>query len=285
MHNRVRTRAAGAAAALLATAAVGATTALAAPPTGTADLSVTKADSVDPATANRPFEYTITVANAGPDAATNVVVTDRLPQELTLLKATPSQGTCTTNGRLVTCDLGTIDAGTSETVVLRVRAPQDAGQVENTAKVTSDATDPNTADNSDTETTKIRAAQPNVPSCHGIPATIVGTNGDDFLKGTKKRDVILARGGDDEIVALAGNDRICAGKGADVVRARAGDDLVYGAGGKDVIRGQGGNDEVRGQRRGDTLRGGNGDDLLVGGPGRDSCRGGGGTDDVRGCER
>jgi len=264
------------------------------PPMTTADLTLKKADSVDPATAGKTFEYTIRVANRGPDAATNVVVTDKLPPGVTLVKATPSQGTCATQGRTVTCDLGRLDAPTTTngtvtndfaTVTLKVRAPQKTGAIENTAEVTSNATDPNLVNNTDTETTQVEAKpQPAVPNCRGIPATIVGTKGDDVLTGTGGRDVILGRGGDDEIFARGGKDVICAGRGADVVKAGGDDDLVYGGGGRDRIAGRGGDDEIRGQLRGDRLRGGRGDDLLVGGPGNDRCRGGAGNDTERGCE-
>ena len=252
-----------------------------------ADLSLTKSDSVDPATAGKTFDYTITVSNEGPDAAANVVVTDRLPKGVTLLKATPSQGTCKAAGRQVTCDLGMFGLETVQIVTLRVRAPQTSGPISNTAEVTSDATDPNPANNSDTETTQVKdnaAPPPAVPSCKGLPATIVGTRGDDVLTGTGGRDVIKARGGDDQIFARDGKDVICGGRGADVIKAGGDDDLVYGGGGRDRIAGRGGDDELRGQRRGDRLRGGRGDDLLVGGPGKDRCRGGLGTDTELGCE-
>ncbi len=300
MQSRVQFRGAGGRVAgalfacLIALFVLSAEGAAQAPPPTTADLKLTKADSVDPATAGKTFEYTIRVANKGPDAATNVVVTDKLPQGVTLVKATPSQGTCTTTGKTVTCDLGQLDAPTGTapdtvndfaTVTLKVRAPQKAGAIENTADVTSDTTDPTPANNTDTETTQVKAAgQPAVPNCRGIPATIVGTKGDDVLTGTGGRDVILARGGDDEIFARGGKDVICAGRGADVVKAGGDDDVVYGGGGKDRIAGRGGDDEIRGQLRGDRLRGGRGDDLLVGGPGNDRCRGGAGTDTERGCE-
>ena len=43
---------------------------------GSADLSVTKADSPGPVTAGNPLTYTITVSNGGPSTATGVKVTD-----------------------------------------------------------------------------------------------------------------------------------------------------------------------------------------------------------------
>jgi hypothetical protein len=39
------------------------------------------------------------------------------------------------------------------------------------------------------------------PMCLGHEATIVGTPGPDILRGTAKRDVIVARGGHDQVAA------------------------------------------------------------------------------------
>lgn len=69
----------------------------------------------DPAPGDR-VTYTITATNAGPDSATNVVVTDPIPACITVVSATPSQGTCTvgkdvcttSDQIVVTCELGTI---------------------------------------------------------------------------------------------------------------------------------------------------------------------------------
>ena len=48
-------------------------------------------------------------------------------------------------------------------------------------------------------------------TCHGRPATIVGTNRDDHLVGTAGPDVIVGRGGQDAIEGGPGDDVICAG--------------------------------------------------------------------------
>ena len=58
----------------------------------------------------RPLTYSIQVANAGPDAAIQVVVTDNLPNGVTLVSANSSQGSCPVSARktAVTCRLGTI---------------------------------------------------------------------------------------------------------------------------------------------------------------------------------
>ncbi len=54
--------------------------------------------------------YGMTMANAGPDGAPNVVVTDSIPPGLLLLSATASQGGCT-GTTTVLCNLGAIPSG------------------------------------------------------------------------------------------------------------------------------------------------------------------------------
>ena len=76
-------------------------------------------------------------------------------------------------------------------------------------------------------------------TCHGEVPTIIGTQGDDVIRGTAKRDVIVAGGGNDIIYGRGGNDIICAG---------GGEDVVYGGGGRDIIRGGTGFDELIGGR-------------------------------------
>ena len=96
-----------------------------------------------------------------------------------------------------------------------------------------------------------------VATCHGKPATIVGTPGPDRLRGTPKRDVIAA---------LGGNDRVSANGGAD---------LVCGGDGNDTLAGGAGRDRLDGERGRDVLSGGLGRDRLIGGGGRrDRCAGG-----------
>ena len=121
--------------------------------------------------------------------------------------------------------------------------------------------------------------------CNGVVATIVGTNGNDEIKGTNGRDVIVARGGNDEIYGRGGNDLICAGAGVDDVEAGAGNDRVYGGGGNDDLEGQDGADRIFGGGGNDELYGHAGDDLLDGGAGFDEGKGGPGSDTCRQIER
>src|SRR5215207_3017858 len=48
-------------------------------------------------------------------------------------------------------------------------------------------------------------------TCVGVPATIVGTEGNDNLVGTEGRDIIVALGGNDRVQALGGDDAVCGG--------------------------------------------------------------------------
>src|SRR5436189_6278307 len=80
--------------ALLVFLAKGGPAAPAAGPADPADLSLTKTDSPDPVTEGSQLTYTINVSNAGPDAATKVVVTDNLSSRLDLVSATASSGSC-----------------------------------------------------------------------------------------------------------------------------------------------------------------------------------------------
>jgi glucose/arabinose dehydrogenase len=89
------------------------------------------------------------------------------------------------------------------------------------------------------------------PSCKGIPATIVGTDGSDVRSGTPGRDVIVGLGGNDKLSGFAGNDLICGGAG------------------RDTLQGGKGSDQLDGQEGKDILKGGPGKDKLNGGPGKD----------------
>jgi uncharacterized repeat protein (TIGR01451 family) len=236
----------------------------------TADLAVAKSDSPDPVAEGAELTYTIKVTNSGPDAASDVVVTDKLPGQVDFLAANATKGSCSHQGNKVTCNLGTLASdpyNVAATVTIRVK-PTKAGKITNTASadVGSGDTDPIKANNSDTETTTVVAATGGGgPTCAGRAATIVGTGGSDTLIGKPGRDVIVARGGGDLIKGRGGNDVVCSGSGRDTAKGGSGDDRLKGGRGRD------------------RLRGGIGDDAMLGGPGHDSCRGGAGADTERSC--
>lgn len=252
-----------------------------------ADLSISKADSPDPVLVNAVLTYTIEVGNLGPQAATEVVVTDDLPSHVTFVSASASSGTCTQKGKQVKCDVGTLAADPTQAnaiaVTIQVR-PTKVGTIVNTASVDSVENDPIAANDKAQASTRVTAPA-QAPSCRGTVATLVGTAGPDRLVGTGGPDVILARAGDDTIVGLSGRDLICANRGGDRVNGGPAADRVFAGMGADRVRGRGGPDLLVGNANADVLAGNAGDDRLRGGSGFDRCFGGAGFDRERGCER
>ncbi|WP_254552232.1 DUF11 domain-containing protein [Kitasatospora sp. MMS16-BH015] len=118
--------------------------------TATADLSITKkASGTTAVVPGSTFTYDLVVSNAGPSQATNVTVTDALPVVLTFVS---SDAGCTASGQTVTCGpIATLGAGATKTVKLTVKLDPaysgDGSDIKNQATVKSDATDPDTTNN------------------------------------------------------------------------------------------------------------------------------------------
>jgi len=132
-----------------------------------ADLSITKSDSPDPVTAGGNLTWTLTVSNAGPSDAQNVVVTDSLPANTTFVSVTPSDASfsCTApsagSGGVVTCNKATLASGASATITLiaQVRSSTTSGTtISNTATVAAQTSDPSAGNNSATTTTFVNTS-------------------------------------------------------------------------------------------------------------------------------
>lgn len=111
---------------------------------------------------------------------------------------------------------------------------------------------------------------------------IFGLEGDDFLRGGSKNDLIVGNEGNDFLDGEAGNDTLLGGSGDDNFDSDAGNDLAFGGAGNDGIGGGPGNDSLYGGSGNDTLTGdyswATGDDLLFGGSGNDILSGQKGND-------
>ncbi|PKG52167.1 hypothetical protein CXF54_06325, partial [Olleya sp. 1-3] len=111
------------------------------------DVSIDKAlvDS-SPYLVGDSVTYILTVSNAGPDEATNVIVSD-IPENLTITNV--SGGGCTA----FPCTIASIAAGAVNDVTITVTATIDSeGAFSNGASVVADQDDPDTANNQDLST-------------------------------------------------------------------------------------------------------------------------------------
>ncbi len=137
-----------------------------------ADVSVTKSDAPDPVLVGQELTYTIVVQNSGPDPAENVTVSDTLPATVSFVSASSTQGTCSGTAT-VSCTIGTLASGASATVTIKVTPTTDA-DLSNTASASTSTSDPNSANNSDTEGTTVNAPPTGGSTCgtvlgQGVP--------------------------------------------------------------------------------------------------------------------
>lgn len=123
-----------------------------------ADLTVVKAADATTVTVGQTVTYRITVRNAGPNGATGVVVTDRLPDSLTFLSADASSGTYAPATGQWTVDR--LAEGATASLTLRAKAAR-SGPVTNIATVTGNERDPSPGNNTDTVTVCVERA----PTC------------------------------------------------------------------------------------------------------------------------
>lgn len=131
-------------------------------PTGDvfADPSVSKSISQSEANPGDEVTYTINVVNRGNIAAENVVVTDSLPDELTIVDMSTSRGEASMRGQTISVTIGLMEPG--EEVTIRVRA-----------RVKAD-TPPSTISNGVVVTTTSPGDDPSNNTA-SVPLTVIGT--------------------------------------------------------------------------------------------------------------
>jgi uncharacterized repeat protein (TIGR01451 family) len=139
-----------------------------------------KTDSPDPVNLGGILSYSVTVTNISNVDAHNVVVTDTMPAHVTVISATPGQGSCT--GTI--CNLGTIEAGKAVGIAYVVTVDADAPELlTNMACVATSTPESDITNNCDavdthvlqpgvTATTLPAAATPKaVPITGGLPGS------------------------------------------------------------------------------------------------------------------
>ena len=120
-----------------------------------ADLSVTGTASPDPVVAGQVQAFTMSVQNVGPTAATGVQLSNPLPSGVTFQSASPSQGSCALSGRTVTCSLGALGVGGSATVTFALVPSLNVVGITDTAIVSGNQVDQNSANNTATVQTTV----------------------------------------------------------------------------------------------------------------------------------
>jgi uncharacterized repeat protein (TIGR01451 family) len=133
--------------------------------TPSADLSIANTDAVDPVEPGSNITYTIDVDNLGPYAAETLVITDVLPAGMTYVSATGENSSCSFNAgtSTVTCTLSSLASCADEVITLVVNAPAGTPSgtiLTHTAAVTSATADPDTTNNSETESTTVLVLSP-----------------------------------------------------------------------------------------------------------------------------
>ncbi len=114
--------------------------------------------------------YSVTVTNISNVDAENVIVTDTMPAHVTVISATPSQGSCTGT----TCNLGTIAAGKGAVIAYVVTVDADAPErLTNTVCVSTSTPERDLTNNCDDEDTHVPqpTALPATATPKGLPTT------------------------------------------------------------------------------------------------------------------
>jgi uncharacterized repeat protein (TIGR01451 family) len=84
------------------------------------DLSIGMTPNPEPVIVGNNLVYTISVTNAGPDLARNVVVSQTLPAGVIYVSGSASQGSVSQSGGVVTGNLGNMAAGSVVTMFVTI---------------------------------------------------------------------------------------------------------------------------------------------------------------------
>jgi uncharacterized repeat protein (TIGR01451 family) len=119
---------------------------------------LTKTDGPDPINVGGTLTYTLSVTNDGPDAASDITVTDTLPAGVTFQTVNATGWGCSVGSGTVTCSRASLAVGTTLNITITVTAPVVTGDITNSASVTSDTPDPDITNNTDDATTSVEAS-------------------------------------------------------------------------------------------------------------------------------
>ncbi len=134
-----------------------------------ADLQIIKTATVSEVEQGQSFVYTLTVTNNGLSTAESVIVTDILPNSLSIINTTPRIG----NWNGSEWSLGDMVNGAVETLQIAVETPNNTtGTLDNTGIVSSNTYDPDETNNTSSVSIEITESAPVI---NNFPATGYGT--------------------------------------------------------------------------------------------------------------
>jgi len=116
-----------------------------------ADLAITKTASIESIEMGGQFSYSIDVQNLGPGTANGLRVVDNLPAGVSFVSASGTGWVCQNDSGVVTCDLVSLHAGATTTIIIEVTAPTTAGRFTNLVSVSSATLDQDMANNDASE--------------------------------------------------------------------------------------------------------------------------------------
>src|SRR5689334_11097732 len=122
-----------------------------------ADIVVSKSGDETVALGGQ-ITYSLTVYNAGPDDAVNIVLTDVLPAHTSFVDASTNTGSVSFDGTTLTVNVGTLASDSMANATLVVQVDQNTRRgttISNTVNGTSSTSDPDTSNNSATAETVV----------------------------------------------------------------------------------------------------------------------------------
>ncbi len=186
-----------------------------------ADLAVTASAQPSPAFLGGNITYSVTVRNNGPNSASGVVLVDTLPAGLTIVSVTPSVGSDSVNGLVVTGNFGTLLSGSSDTLTI-VATPAAAGTYVDTATATTSSVDPVASNNTATATATVLAVAADLSvGAVAVPSTVL-------LGGNISYIVTVTNAGPSVAASLVLTDTLPAGATVVSITPGTGTDTVSG---------------------------------------------------------
>ncbi|HWW00694.1 MAG TPA: proprotein convertase P-domain-containing protein [Candidatus Acidoferrum sp.] len=120
------------------------------------DLGLSLVAAPNPVFVGSNLTYTFTITNAGPNSASGVTFSNALPANVTLVGASTSQGSLTTNGNVIIGNLASLSVGATATVTLVVQPGiAAAGSLTESALITSFETDLHSVNNTASTVTTV----------------------------------------------------------------------------------------------------------------------------------